>query len=66
MLATRKKFDGLGLDSVPRDFSSCFFAAIRTYLEKTKFKDASKVYVIEVGICEERSTVGVPHWRSKR
>lgn len=59
----KKKFDGLGLDTVPAEeiFSSSFAAA--AYLEKTKFKETGKkVYVIgEVGICEELDMIGVPH-----
>lgn len=59
----KKKFDSLGLDSVPAEeiFSSSFAAA--AYLEQTKFKETGKkVYVIgEVGICEELDLIGVPH-----
>jgi 4-nitrophenyl phosphatase/phosphoglycolate phosphatase len=60
----KKKFDGLGLDTVPAEeiFSSSFAAA--AYLEKTKFKATGKsVYVIgEVGIGEELDLIGVP-WK---
>jgi len=59
----KKKFDSLGLDSVPSQeiFSSSFAAA--AYLEQTNFKDTGKkVYVIgEVGICEELDLIGVPY-----
>lgn len=59
----KKKFDSLGLDTVPAEeiFSSSFAAA--AYLENTNFKDTGKkVYVIgEVGICEELDLIGVPH-----
>lgn len=59
----KKKFDSLGLDSVPAEeiFSSSFAAA--AYLEQTNFKESGKkVYVIgEVGICEELDLIGVPH-----
>eukprot|EP00978_Attheya_sp_CCMP212_P002268 scaffold4662_cov51-Attheya_sp.AAC.3 len=58
----KKKFDKLGLNSVPAEeiFSSSFAAA--AYLEQTKFKDTGKkVYLIgEVGICEELDLIGVP------
>ena len=59
----KKKFDGLGLDSVPAEeiFSSSFAAA--AYLEQTNFKETGKkVYVIgEIGICEELDLVNVPY-----
>lgn len=59
----KKKFDGLGLDSVPAEeiFSSSFAAA--AYLEQTNFKDTGKkVYVIgEIGICEELDLINVPY-----
>jgi 4-nitrophenyl phosphatase/phosphoglycolate phosphatase len=59
----KKKFDSLGLDSVPADeiFSSSFAAA--AYLENTEFiKTGKKVYVIgEIGICDELDLIGVPH-----
>lgn len=59
----KKKFDGLGLDTVPAEeiFSSSFAAA--AYLEQTKFKESGKkVYVIgEIGICEELDLIGVPY-----
>jgi len=59
----KKKFDSLGLDSVPAEeiFSSSFAAA--AYLENTNFKaTGQKVYVIgEVGICEELDLIGVPY-----
>eukprot|EP00977_Amphora_coffeiformis_P025727 scaffold21700_cov164-Amphora_coffeaeformis.AAC.8 len=59
----KKKFDGLGLDSVPAEeiFSSSFAAA--AYLEQTNFKETGKkVYVIgEVGICEELDLINVPY-----
>lgn len=59
----KKKFDGLGLDSVPAEeiFSSSFAAA--AYLEQTNFKESGKkVYVIgEVGICEELDLINVPY-----
>jgi phosphoglycolate phosphatase len=59
----KKKFDGLGLSSVPAEeiFSSSFAAA--AYLEKINFKETGKkVYVIgEVGICEELDLIDVPH-----
>ncbi|KAL7575823.1 hypothetical protein ACA910_003147 [Epithemia clementina (nom. ined.)] len=59
----KKKFDNLGLSSVPAEeiFSSSFAAA--AYFEQTNFKDTGKkVYVIgEVGICEELDLIGVPY-----
>lgn len=59
----KKKFDGLGLDSVPAEeiFSSSFAAA--AYLEQTNFKESGKkVYVIgEIGICEELDLINVPY-----
>jgi phosphoglycolate phosphatase len=59
----KKKFDSLGLSSVPADeiFSSSFAAA--AYMENTEFvKTGKKVYVIgEVGICEELDLIGVPY-----
>jgi len=59
----KKKFDGLGLDSVPAEeiFSSSFAAA--AYLEQTKFKETGKkAYVIgEIGICQELDLIGVPY-----
>eukprot|EP00527_Entomoneis_sp_CCMP2396_P008424 CAMPEP_0198146362 /NCGR_PEP_ID=MMETSP1443-20131203/29045_1 /TAXON_ID=186043 /ORGANISM="Entomoneis sp., Strain CCMP2396" /LENGTH=356 /DNA_ID=CAMNT_0043810303 /DNA_START=217 /DNA_END=1287 /DNA_ORIENTATION=- len=59
----KKKFDGLGLNTVPAEeiFSSSFAAA--AYLEQTNFKETNKkVYVIgEVGICEELDLIGVPY-----
>jgi phosphoglycolate phosphatase len=59
----KKKFDSLGLDTVPAEeiFSSSFAAA--AYLEQTNFKETGKkVYVIgEVGICEELDVIGVPY-----
>lgn len=59
----KKKFDSLGLDSVPADeiFSSSFAAA--AYMEQTEFqKTGKKVYIIgEVGICEELDLIGVPY-----
>ena len=59
----KKKFDGLGLDTVPAEeiFSSSFAAA--AYLEQTKFAETGKkVYVIgEIGICEELDLIGVPY-----
>ena len=59
----KKKFDGLGLDTVPAEeiFSSSFAAA--AYLEQTNFKaSGKKVYVIgEIGICEELDLIGVPY-----
>jgi phosphoglycolate phosphatase len=59
----KKKFDSLGLDSVPADeiFSSSFAAA--AYLENTEFRrTGKKVYVIgEVGIGDELDLIGVPH-----
>jgi phosphoglycolate phosphatase len=59
----KKKFDGLGLDTIPAEeiFSSSFAAA--AYLENINFKaTGKKVYVIgEVGICEELDLIGVPH-----
>jgi 4-nitrophenyl phosphatase/phosphoglycolate phosphatase len=57
----KKKFDSLGLTSVPPEeiFSSSFAAA--AYLEQTKFKDSGKkAYIIgEVGIGEELDMIGV-------
>ena len=59
----KKKFDSLGLDSVPAEeiFSSSFAAA--AYLEQTNFKETGKkVYVIgEIGICEELDLIQVPY-----
>ena len=59
----KKKFDSLGLDSIPAEeiFSSSFAAA--AYLEQTKFKETGKkVYVIgEIGICQELDLIGVPY-----
>jgi len=59
----KKKFDQLGLSSVPAEeiFSSSFAAA--AYLEQTNFKaSGKKVYVIgEIGICEELDLIGVPY-----
>mmetsp|Transcript_22584 Transcript_22584/g.62797 ORF Transcript_22584/g.62797 Transcript_22584/m.62797 type:complete len:354 (+) Transcript_22584:73-1134(+) len=59
----KKKFDSLGLDSVPAEeiFSSSFAAA--AYLEQTNFKETNKkVYVIgEVGICQELDLIGVEY-----
>lgn len=59
----KKKFDSLGLESVPAEeiFSSSFAAA--AYLEKSNFKaTGKKVYVIgEIGICEELDLIGVPY-----
>lgn len=59
----KKKFDRLGLSSVPTEeiFSSSFAAA--AYLEQTNFKvTGKKVYVIgEVGITEELDLIGVPY-----
>ena len=59
----KKKFDKLGLSSVPAEeiFSSSFAAA--AYLEQINFKaTGKKVYVIgEVGICEELDLIGVPY-----
>ena len=59
----KKKFDELGLDSVPAEeiFSSSFAAA--AYLEQANFKaTGKKVYVIgEVGICEELDLIDVPY-----
>jgi len=59
----KKKFDSLGLDSVPAEeiFSSSFAAA--AYLENTNFKDTGKkCYIIgEIGICEELDLIGVPY-----
>ena len=59
----KKKFDSLGLTSVPAEeiFSSSFAAA--AYLEQTKFHETGqKVYVIgEIGICQELDLIGVPY-----
>jgi 4-nitrophenyl phosphatase/phosphoglycolate phosphatase len=59
----KKKFDSLGLDSIPAEeiFSSSFAAA--AYLEQTKFKETGKkVYLIgEIGICQELDLIGVPY-----
>lgn len=61
----KKKFDSLGLTSVPAEeiFSSSFAAA--AYLEQTNFHKKTtgqKVYVIgEIGICEELDLIGVPY-----
>ena len=59
----KKKFDSLGLDTIPAEeiFSSSFAAA--AYLEQINFKETGKkIYVIgEVGITEELDLIGVPH-----
>jgi phosphoglycolate/pyridoxal phosphate phosphatase family enzyme len=58
----KKKFDELGLSSIPAEeiFSSSFAAA--AYFEQTHFKSTGKkVYVIgEIGICQELDLIGVP------
>jgi phosphoglycolate phosphatase len=59
----KKKFEQVGLPSVPAEeiFSSSFAAA--AYLEQTKFIDSGKkVYIIgEIGICQELDLVNVPY-----
>ncbi|GKZ01303.1 hypothetical protein MPSEU_001081300 [Mayamaea pseudoterrestris] len=59
----KKKFDSLGLDSIPAEeiFSSSFAAA--AYLEQTNFKaTGKKVYIIgESGIGDELDLINVPY-----